>query len=62
MVYNRHGTENMDYDTVDVKGMYTGISVYGSSYTCVAVKDTSILSVIQIRCSLYPNIHLLDMT
>ena len=57
-MYNRYGKENIKEE--DVKGMYILLSGTLAVVTS-AVRGTTISSVaaVHVRCSLYPNIHLL---
>ena len=56
-MYNIDGKENTkDEDDEDVKGIYILLSGTLAVVTS-AVKGTIILPVVDVRCSLYPNIY-----
>ncbi len=56
-MYNIDGKENTkDEDDEDVKGIYILLSGTLAVVTS-AVRGTTILPVVHVRCSLYPNIY-----
>ncbi len=55
IMYNTYGKENTDNDD-EVKGTYIWLSCT-LAVVMSAVKGTTILPVVHVRCSLYPKIH-----
>ncbi len=55
-MYNTYGKENAEEDDAEVKGTYIWLSCTFAVVTS-AVRVCTILPVVHVRCSLYPNIH-----